>query len=296
MANAEAALVKSLRVLSIQSSVVHGYVGNKVAVPCMQQFGLDVSPINTVQFSNHTGYQSFTGKRLDSEDFDELISGLRANDLMNFNLLISGYIGSESFLSRLVSVVSEIKEKRPNLFFACDPVMGDHGKFYTPKEFVELYKSLLRFASLITPNQFEAEKLSDQKITSLDDAGQVCQFFHDAGIPYVVLTSVDLNDVVYAVYSTKDQADEFYSIQFDKMDQYVSGTGDLTTALLASWLQKTKDFHQVVANSMSAVQTIIESTQAAKSKELLFIENLDALRNCKPAFQVKTHKRKIQSS
>jgi len=289
MASGEATLQKALRVLSIQSSVVHGYVGNKVAVPCMQQFGLDVSPINTVQFSNHTGYKSFTGKRLNSADFDELISGLRANELMNFNLLITGYIGSTSFLERLVSVVAEIKEKRPNLFFACDPVMGDHGKFYTPEEFVSLYQGILKFASLITPNQFEAEKLSGQKISNLDDAGRVCQIFHDIGVPFVVITSLDYNGDVYAVYSSKSDEGKYYSIKFDKLEYYVSGTGDLTTALLTSWLQKSDDFHEVVMNAMSSVQEIIEATVKVKSTELLFIENLSALRNCKPTIQVNSH-------
>lgn len=44
-----------IRVLSAQSHVVHGYVGNKCATFALQTHGIEVDSINTVQFSNNTG-------------------------------------------------------------------------------------------------------------------------------------------------------------------------------------------------------------------------------------------------
>lgn len=273
---------KAPRVLSVQSTVVHGYVGNKAANFPMQLFGLDVSPINTVQLSNHTGYDIAKGQKLSNDDFNTLMQGLKANNLMNFSVVVSGYIGSVSFLRRFVEVVGEIKENQPSLFFSCDPVMGDNGKFYTPTEFAGLYKQLLPYASLITPNQFEAEQLSDLSIKSLVDAGKACKYFHEIGVPYALITSMKIEseeNKVYAVYSILSEPEYYYSIEFPVIDYYVSGTGDLTTALITGWLQKNYNFHQAVQNTMSSVQTIINETISAESKEILLIENQHVLLN-----------------
>eukprot|EP00854_Cymbomonas_tetramitiformis_P008554 gene8554-10153_t len=145
------------RVLSIQSHVVRGYVGNKL-------LGFDVDPILSVQFSNHTGVA------MNGDQLWALIEGLEANDLMQYTHILTGYIGSVSFLQTIVRVVSKLREYNPNLVYVCDPVMGDQGKLYVPKDLVPAFSQVVAGASLLTPNQFEAELLTGMKIRTTADA------------------------------------------------------------------------------------------------------------------------------
>ncbi|KAH7423894.1 hypothetical protein KP509_12G079400 [Ceratopteris richardii] len=128
------------RVLSIQSHTVQGYVGNKAAVFPLQLLGFDVDPINSVQFSNHTGYPVCRGQVLNGDELWSLIEGLEANGLLYYTHLLT----------------------------VCDPVMGDEGTFYIPQNLVPVYaEKVLQLASIVTPNQFEAEKLTGCRNTLL---------------------------------------------------------------------------------------------------------------------------------
>lgn len=141
------------RVLSIQSHVVSGYVGNKAAVFPLQLLGFDVDVINSVQFSNHTGYPSgWEGEVLDGTMLEKLVDGMDRNGLLSafdgddldsgrIGHVLTGYIGSESFLRAVVNVVKKLKGLNPKCRYICDPVLGDMGRFYVPKELVEIYKS-----------------------------------------------------------------------------------------------------------------------------------------------------------
>ncbi len=147
------------RVLSVQSTVVHGCVGNKSSAFPLQLHGFDVDPINSVQLSNHTGYKYFKGTKLTGAELDDLFDGLATNGLLHqCSHLLTGYLGSASVLQHLAAQLPRLRVAAPNLRFVCDPVMGDAGRLYVPAEFVELYRTLLvPHANVVTPNQTEAE-------------------------------------------------------------------------------------------------------------------------------------------
>ncbi|XP_020623333.1 pyridoxal kinase-like isoform X1 [Orbicella faveolata] len=220
----------SCRVLSIQSHVVSGYVGNDSATFPLQVLGFDVDTINSVQLSNHTGYEHVQGQVLDAKELKVLFEGLRLNNLHHFshlltgyehvqgqvldakelkvlfeglrlnNLhhfshLLTGYVGSKSFLEEVLQVVHQLRNANPNLVFVCDPVMGDAGKFYVPEELMPVYRDqLLPMADIITPNQFEAELLSGVKITNESEAFKAMKILHERGTKTVVITSSELGD------------------------------------------------------------------------------------------------------
>ena len=144
------------RVLSIQSHTVHGYVGNKSAVFPLQLLGFDVDPINSVQFSNHTGYPSFKGQVLGGGELKDLIDGLKTNSLLQQHThMLTGYIGSESFLESVLYALECLRKENPNLIYVCDPVLGDNGKLYVPESLIEVYKEkVIHQATLLTPNQY----------------------------------------------------------------------------------------------------------------------------------------------
>eukprot|EP00009_Paramoeba_aestuarina_P000102 CAMPEP_0201509604 /NCGR_PEP_ID=MMETSP0161_2-20130828/2611_1 /ASSEMBLY_ACC=CAM_ASM_000251 /TAXON_ID=180227 /ORGANISM="Neoparamoeba aestuarina, Strain SoJaBio B1-5/56/2" /LENGTH=186 /DNA_ID=CAMNT_0047904609 /DNA_START=50 /DNA_END=606 /DNA_ORIENTATION=- len=179
----------SKRILSVQSHVVHGYVGNKVAVFPMQLLGSEVDFINTVQFSNHTGYPKFTGERLEPTHLVDLFEGLQTNDLhTNYSYVLSGFIGKTEAILSLLDIVLQLKKENPKLKFFCDPVLGDNGKFYVPKDAVEAYKKVIGHADIITPNYFEMEVLSGHTLKTKEDALKACDVLHEKGVGTIIMT------------------------------------------------------------------------------------------------------------
>ncbi|KAJ1550397.1 hypothetical protein HK405_000710, partial [Cladochytrium tenue] len=165
------------RVLSIQSHVVHGYVGNKAATFPLQLLGFDVDPLNAVQFSNHTGYRHFSGERLEGPQIKKLLDGLEANGMLGeYTHILTGrshqarlnpftsanrYLGRASSLEVIAEFVKRLRAVNPKVVFVLDTVMGDEGALYVPAELVPLYRdTLLPLADVVTPNAFEAEQLT----------------------------------------------------------------------------------------------------------------------------------------
>ena len=260
---------KVKRVLSIQSTVVYGVCGNKSAMFPLQLHEFDVSPMNTVQFSNHTAYPKWTGSKTSGKEINELIDGLQSNNLFTFPYLITGYMGSIDCLSKLGKLIETLKQNvesdKNKLFYACDPVMGDNGKLYSPsfKPFIEVYRNeVIKYADLLTPNQTEASfLLNDCEIQSIDDAYKACLKFHDEyDIRYVVITSIEIpdeKDVIYVVFSDKLQAKKYGYLKINKIKGYWVGTGDLTTALLFSWINKySDDLAKAVQNTYVSIQYV----------------------------------------
>lgn len=156
------------------------YVGNKIAVFVLQSMGCDVAALNTVQFSkflattlqatlthhlslpgNHTGYKQWKGTKVSAEEIADLYDGLKQSYLDDFDMMLSGYIPGAEAVNAVGKIGIELKEKskkNPGSFFwVLDPVMGDNGKIYVAEDVVPAYKSVIRYADLILPNQFEAE-------------------------------------------------------------------------------------------------------------------------------------------
>jgi len=209
------------RVLSIQSHVVYGYVGNKAAVFPLQLLGFDVDSINSVHFSCHTGYKCFPhGEIMNGDQLRSILQGLESNGLLGtedddhyendnnnnnddddnngdaIGSILTGYIGSVSFLEGVVEVIETIRKYNPNARFVCDPVLGDDGRFYVPKELVDVYRNVvIPKADCVTPNQFETEQLTGIKVKTIDDARKACEKLHQMGPSVVFITSVILVDV-----------------------------------------------------------------------------------------------------
>lgn len=129
----------------------------------MQSLGCEVAALNTVQFSNHTGYRQFKGTRVSASEITDLWQGLKQSYLDDFDMMLSGYIPGAAAVEAVGEIAAELKEKakragHPEKFFwVLDPVMGDNGNLYVAGDVVPAYKKLVERADLILPNQFEAE-------------------------------------------------------------------------------------------------------------------------------------------
>ncbi|KAJ8875233.1 hypothetical protein PR048_023128 [Dryococelus australis] len=268
------------RVFSIQSHVVSGYVGNKSAVFPLQVLGFEVDAINSVQFSNHTGYPSFHGQVLNETELDVLLKGLQENGLDKYTHLLTGYVGSPSFLRRIAALVQHLRKVNPKLIYVllkggsvavCDPVMGDNGRMYVSEELLPIYRdTILPLADIIVPNQFEVELLTGRNVTSVAEAWEAVQLFHDKGIKTVVLTSTGLgtdSHLLALASSTLGGTARKMSINIPKFSATFTGTGDLFAALLLAWMHRTK------GDLKSSIENVIHTMQAVLTKTMKHVED-----------------------
>ncbi|XP_005092142.1 pyridoxal kinase [Aplysia californica] len=252
------------RVLSIQSSVVSGYVGNKSATFPLQLHGYDVSTINSVQFSNHTGYGKWKGQVLNAQEASDLFEGLRTNGLLNYSHVLTGYVGSDCFLRKVGEAVKEMKSKNPNLIYVCDPVMGDNGRLYVSEKLVPIYRTeIAEQADIITPNQFELEQLTQLPVTTETEAFAAMEQLHQRGVRVVVLSSSNLGQgqVMLCLASSREgSTTKKYRLKIPKLDAPFVGTGDLFAASLLTWMDKEKNLKGALERTVSIVQKVIKRT------------------------------------
>ncbi|XP_045630116.1 pyridoxal kinase [Ursus americanus] len=265
------------RVLSIQSHVVRGYVGNRAATFPLQVLGFEVDALNSVQFSNHTGYAHWKGQVLNSGELHELYEGLKLNNVNKYDYVLTGYTRDKSFLASVVDIVRELKKQNPKLVYVCDPVMGDEwngqGSMYVPEDLLPVYKEkVVPVADIITPNQFEAELLSGRKIHSQEEALAVMDELHAMGPDTVVITSSNLpslrgSDYLIALGSQRIRnpdgsvVTERIRMEMHKVDAVFVGTGDLFAAMLLAWTHKHPNNLKVACEkTVSAMHHVLQRT------------------------------------
>ncbi|KAK4681827.1 putative pyridoxal kinase [Podospora pseudoanserina] len=213
----------------------------------MQSLGCDVAALNTVDFSNHTGYGQWTGTRSTPEHILDLWSGLKQSFLDDFDMMLSGYVPGAEALGAVGRIAEELKSRAEGRFFwVLDPVMGDNGNLYVGGDVVPVYRGLAGKADLCLPNQFEAELLSEVKITDMLSLGKAIEVLHSRyGVPHIVITSLSLPDdtdpdtpgnkktlSVVGSSMTSTKQPRAFKISFPAIDCYFSGTGDMFAALM----------------------------------------------------------------
>lgn len=252
------------RVLSVQSHVVHGYVGNRSAVFPLQLLGFDVDVINSVQFCCHTGYPSFAGQTLDGQALGVLTEGLAKNEVLNHDYLLTGYIGTASFLLEVVHLLDMLPA---GCRYVCDPVLGDNGEMYTTPDLIDVYREkVLPRVSLLTPNQFEAELLTKLSITNLQEAAAACDALHKLGVGAVCITSLDIPDASCAgeccamLFSESGGDKWLLRSPFIEGGPF-TGTGDLMAAMLLAWTDAhPHEAPAALEKSVAVLQAVIRKT------------------------------------
>jgi pyridoxine kinase len=284
----------AFKILTVQSHVVYGYVGNKVATFALQRLGNEVLPINTLQFSNHTGYEKWHGQVFTAEHVEDVIIGLKENDMLyQCNAIITGYIGDESIGEVVLSAVDEIKSQNKSAIYCCDPVMGDTEQGFYVNADVQKYMRLkaISNADIITPNQFEASALANQKIETLEDAQLVARKLFSLGPRIIVITSMFYSGMEFgAVANMVFDGINFYICQTPYIASMnnVSGTGDLFASVFLSHYLKGNEIEQVLQMTVSSVYSIIEASSNQKNlNELSVVDNQGYLLNPQHFFSVK---------
>jgi pyridoxine kinase len=266
---------RQLTILSIQSHVSYGHVGNASAVFPMQRMGVEVWPVNTVQFSNHPGHGSFKGRVFDGQMIDEIIEGMaNLGVLGNCDGVLSGYVGSSDLGHAIVHAVDRVRAANPRAVFCCDPVMGDVGRgIYVRPGVPDFMRSeAVPRADIITPNQFELEFLAGETIATMNDTRKALGAVHAQGPRVIMVTSLvtdetpaDSLDLV-----ASDQSG-VWRVRSPRLDLAINGAGDAIAAVFFTHWLRTKTTPQALQQAASSIYGVLKATAAAGSREILTV-------------------------
>lgn len=267
-------------ILSIQSAVAYGHVGNSAAVFPLQRLGFEVWPVNTVLFSNHTGYGAWRGRVVGLDWVEEILEGIAERGAVpRTRAVLSGYLGDPSLGEAVLRAVARVRAERPDMVYACDPVMGDDGRgFFVRPGIPEFFRDrAVPAADIVTPNRFELAHLAGRPIGSVEDALAAAAAVRAAGPRVVVCTSLTLPDRPGELGVLADSADAAWIAWTPHLPVALNGTGDAFTALfLGGWLA-TGDLAAALGNAVAAMYALVEATQAAGSRELELVRAQDQL-------------------
>jgi pyridoxine kinase len=262
-------------ILSIQSHVAYGHVGNSAAIFPLQRLGFEVWPIMTVLFSNHTGYGAFRGRPVAADWQREILEGLEERGaLARARAVLSGYLGDPGTAAIVIEAVERVRRHRPEAVYACDPVIGDDGRgvFVRPGVPELLRDRVLPLATIVKPNRFELSFLSGIEVRNLEDALEAAARLRARGPRLVVVTSLALPDQEGLLGMLADSAEGSFVVWTPRLPVTLNGTGDAFAALLLGEWLRTGDPEAALARTASAMYGLVEVTWKAGSRELLLVE------------------------
>jgi pyridoxine kinase len=268
---------RTKNVLSIQSNVSFGHVGNAAAAFPLQRLGFEVWRINTVQFSNHTGYGGWRGRVFSPEHVAELVEGLAERGVLGTcDAVLSGYVGDAALGEVVLDAVAKVKAANPEALYLCDPVIGDTGRgiYVDPGVPAFMKAQALRRADVLTPNLFELEILGDTRVRDHSEAIATARRLIRSGPETVLVTSLRLPDTdpdsIEMLAITAEGA-WLVATPFFTLDPAPNGAGDTVAALFLAYLLKRLTPPEALAQVAGAIYAVMGATAEAGSRELQLI-------------------------
>jgi pyridoxine kinase len=268
-------------ILSIQSSVAYGHVGNSAATFPLMRIGVEVWPVITVHFSNHTGYGAWRGPMLSPSDVADVIRGIDERGVLgSVDAVLSGYQGAAEMGAQVLTAVELVKQRNPDAIYCCDPVIGDvdRGVYVRPGIPEFLRDRVIPAAQIVTPNHFELDFLTGRVTTTVDEALDAADALRATGPDVVLVTSTVLAD------SDPDQMQMLvdtvrgsWRVATPKLEHTFTGSGDLTAALFLAHYLSGGDPAAALGRTADAVYSVLDATARAGSAELLLVSAQDQL-------------------
>lgn len=280
-----------MKILSIQSAVAYGHVGNSAAVFPLQRIGVEVLPVYTVNFSNHTGYGAWRGPMISPDDVREVLLGIEERGVLpQIDVVLSGYQGGEGIADVILEAVERVKAANPQAVYSCDPVMGNakSGCFVAPAIPVLLRDRVVPAADIITPNQFELGFLTGTEPDTLESTLASVELVRATGPRTVLVTSVerpDREEGTIEMLAVDDSG--AWLVQTPYIPMKANGSGDVTAALFTAHYRRTGDLAEALARTTSSVFELLTRTHESGERELQLVESQDAYAN--PPMQFKPH-------
>ena len=278
-----------MRVLSIQSHVAYGHVGNSAAVFPLQRLGHEVWPVLTVNFSNHTGYGAWRGPLIAPQDVRDVVTGIEERGVLRTcDAVLSGYQGSPAVADVVVDAVQRVKAANPAATYTCDPVMGNatSGCFVDPAIPPVLRERVVPVADIITPNQFELGFLTDTSPTALTEVLASADAALAMGPSTVLVTSVEaVPEGSIGLLAVTDEG--AWLVQTPRLPMKANGSGDLTAALFTAHLHETGSPAEALGRTASSVFAVLRATLDSGERELRLVAAQDAIAHPAGEFEVR---------
>lgn len=272
-----------MNILSLQSWVAYGHVGNASAVFPLQRLGAEVWTINTVQFSNHTGYGHWTGQVFTGAQVREIVDGIAARDVLrDCNAVLSGYMGDASIGEAILYAVGRVRAENPAAIYCCDPVIGDadEGVYVRPGIETFIGEQALSEADIATPNRFELERLTGRGCARLADAKRAMRELtarlRPGGLRCVLLTSLETEETPRDhVDLMVSEAGCYHLLRTPRLPVAVNGAGDAIAALFLFHRLRSGSATRALEEAGSAVHGLLRRTAEAGSREILTVAAQD---------------------
>ena len=266
-------------ILSIQSHVAYGHVGNAAAVFPLQRLGFEVWPIHTVQFAAHTGYGRPKGRVFDAAMIADVMDGIAERpDFASCEAVLSGYIGSTGIGSAIADAVKAVKSANPAALYCCDPVLGDTGRgFFVAADLPDFMRDVIApLADILTPNLFELEALTGRVCGTVGAIRLALAELHARGPRVILVTSALTDDTPDGCFDMlASDSRTVWRVRTPRLDLHPNGAGDVTAALFLAHYLRTRDPAEALSRAASSVHGLLAATQAAQSPELCLIAAQD---------------------
>ncbi len=259
-----------MAILSIQSAVAHGYVGNAVAVPALQALGHEVWRVDTVAFSNHPGHGRFTGGVQPASEIASLIDGIDALGVMGeCQAVLSGYLGEAATADAVAKAVQTARRARPDARYVLDPVIGDDGRVFVRGGVLEAIRdTLLPMADIVLPNPSELGWLTGTTIHELQDMLDAARRLLDHGPNLVVVTGVEEAGEMATYAVTRGVV---WRAAATRRGRRFNGTGDLFAAVFTGWITRSNAPDQALAAAVAALDLVTGETERRGTLELALV-------------------------
>jgi len=270
-----------MNILSIQSHVAYGHVGNDAATFPLQRMGVEVWPVHTVQFSNHTGYGSWKGQVFDAGMIGEVIAGIEQRGVLSeCDGVLSGYMGSAEIGMAILETLANVRRANPGAKYCCDPVIGDVGRGIFVREGIpEFMKNkAVPAADIITPNQFELDYLSGRTSKTLRQTRDAVKAVHDLGPSAILVTSLLTDETpADAIDLLASDASGCFIVRTPKLPLVVNGAGDAIAALFFAHYLQDPNLAEALSSAVSAIFGVLAKTAENGAREIQLVAAQDEI-------------------
>jgi pyridoxine kinase len=280
-----------MNLLSIQSHVAYGHAGNSAAVFPLQRLGVEVWPVHTVQFSNHTGYGSWKGEVFGATLIGDVVAGIEQRGVLGeCDGVLSGYMGGADIGGAILDAVASVKRANPSARYCCDPVIGDVGRgVFVRPGIPEFMKSrAVPAADIITPNQFELDYLSGRDSKTWTQARDAVKAVHDLGPRAILVTSLHTDatpeDAIDLIAS--DESGMFL-VRTPRLALTINGAGDAIAAMFFVHYLRGGKIAEALSRAASAIFGVLAKTAEAGVREIQIVTAQDEIVNPSRMFEAR---------
>lgn len=277
-----------MNILSINSHVAYGHVGNSAVVLPLQRLGHEVWPVHTVMLSNHAGYRDVGGRHVPADELGAAIGALqRGGMLARCDGVLSGYICDSASGAVVLDAVGKVRARNSDVLYCCDPVMGDDGAAYVGGDIIEfMHDRALPAADIATPNLFELSLLAGMAPPALSQGpldatiAAARALLVDRRTSVVLVTSLSHHALPpdrVAMAAITETAGWIVSTPKLALAPSVHGAGDSCAALFAAALMAGAAVPDALSSSASAIFALLEMTAKRNESELALVAAQDAM-------------------